>query len=191
MKKTISQNWGCFAVVSIILLIIVGRLIYVKVQTHVINGEYPIDKIVIYHHWVTIYPKTNTVLQDFVDMSLFYGFKPKMTFSDAVNAFGEPDNIREEDRGNTYYEYWRDNARIEVGKEEYSTGNRDNPIGVAWALYSYPKNASYIQVLNPRIINAINPNLPKTIVTIKNQDGSVGVLLDVRGNRVQDLIWYE
>lgn len=170
------------------ILIVVTLLFYLKTQTRIIKGEYPVSKIEIYKHRVTVYPSTNTKLEDFVDMSLFYGFNPEMRFENAINLFGEPDNIREE-RGNIYYEYWEDEARVEVVREEYSTGDNNNPIGVTWALYSYPKDFIYTELLNSKIAEHIDPTMNKTIVLIKNQTRDIDVLIEILGNRVEKMIW--
>ncbi|MBU3979264.1 hypothetical protein KJ980_08290 [Patescibacteria group bacterium] len=175
--------------IGFLLCVIGGRLLYLKIQTHVIKEEYPISKIETYQHWVTVYPSLNTTLSDFVDMSLFYGFKPKMTFDDALLSFGKPNNIRAQKEGNIYYEYWRDRARVEVVREETSSGDYNYPIDVSWALYTYPNDITYDKVLNPKIVKYINPTLDKTVVVILNQKGDVGVLVEIIGNRVENLIW--
>ena len=170
--------------------LVVGRILYVKIQTREIKEEYPIEKIKFYKHWVTVFPKQNTRLNDFVDMSLFYNFKPNMTFDETTKLFGKPNNIRE-NKGNIYYEYSKQKSRIEVAKEEYSTGDNNNPIGVSWALYTYPKDDKYDHILSKRISKYVPLTSKETVVTIMKINDEPGILVFITGNRVEYIVWYK
>lgn len=173
-------------IISVVVLLILLRVGYVSLGTKYVDGTYPVAKLKFYKHWITVYPDSDTNISDFVDMDLFYGFRENMTFDDAVSNFGEPDNIRQEEHNN-YYEYNFDNARVDVGREEYSTGDG---IGVSWALYSYPVSKSYYEVLIPQIADYVDPSSVRTAVTILDSDGDVRVLVYILGNRVDHLILY-
>ena len=152
-----------------------------------IPGDPPVKTLEFSDHWIHVRPLPNAKLNDFVDMSLFGDFFPGITFAEAKAEFGEPNNIRQEEH-NTYYEYWTNRSRIEIGREESSSGDG---VEVSWALYAYPKNPSFYTVLPSPISKHIDANAAKTVVLIKNQSDETQVLVSILGRRVDYLIWYD
>lgn len=173
-------------IIGLIILIIVGRIVYVQLDKKEVSGEPPVKSLIFHKHWITVNPLENTKLEDFVDMRPFYSFAADLDFEKAVLLYGEPDNIRQKEH-NTHYEYSFDDARVEVVREEYSTGD---DIGVAWATYSFPYNKTYSEILAPEISKHIDPTKEKTTVLINNLEGEIEVLVNVVGTRVDEMILY-
>jgi len=173
-------------ILALIVFLLLARIIYVQFSKTEIVGEPPVKSLVFHKHWITVNPLEDTGLQDFVDMKLFYDFVANLDFDQALLLYGEPDNIREEEY-NTYYEYSFNDVRIEVGREEYSTGDG---IGVSWATYAYPYNKAYSEVLSPEISKHIDPMKEKTTVLVNNVEGEIKVLVNVVGTRVDEMILY-
>lgn len=181
------MNKNILIAVVIIALLLASRIAYVQLKRSEIVGEPPVKSIELYKHWLTVKPIENAKLSDFVDITLFHGFLPGINFEKAKSLYGNPNNIRDE-KYNQYYEYWYDDARIEVGREEHAD---DDGIGVAWSLYSYPSKNSYNGILSPAISKHINPNKVKNTVQILNSDGDVQMFVNIIGNRVDYMIWYK
>jgi hypothetical protein len=152
-----------------------------------ISGEPPVKTLEFSDHWIHVRPLPNAKLSDFVDMRLFGEFFPGITFAEAKAEFGQPNNIRKEQH-DTYYEYWTERSRIEIGREESSSGDG---VEVSWALYAYPKDPSFYNVLPSTISKHIDANAEKTVVLIKNQSDQTQVLVSILDRRVDHLIWYD
>lgn len=180
------KKYGAIFVILVIAGLLITRIIYVRKSREQIAGEPPVKQLEFYKHWITVYPLAHTKLADFVDLRLFNGFKPGITFDEAVVKFGKPDNIRKEEF-NTYYEYWTDISRIEIGREEYAIPDKD--VGVAWPLYVYPKDLSFYDILHPAISKHINPEAEKTVVQIKDLTNELSLVIIIEGQRVDHLIW--
>jgi hypothetical protein len=175
------------SVVLIAGLLLVGRIIWVHASRTVVQGDPPVKEVEFYKHWITVIPRLGTRLDEFVDLRLFGDFRPGVTFEEAVAQKGAPNNIRTEDH-KTYYEYWGTRSRVEVGREEYADGE---DIRVDWVLYAFPKDIPYTAMLPSSVSRHIDSSKEKTVVQIMNQRGEVGVLVYVRGLRVDHVIWYQ
>lgn len=169
----------------LIIIVIALRIFYVQLSEREVNGEYPVEKLVLHDRWISVYPSSGASVSDIMTKNLFSDFRPGMTFDDSVLEFGKPNNIRREEKGNTYFEYWTDFGRIEVGREEYSTGDG---IGVDWALYSYPKEMHYSDILISSVTKYIDPNRKETGVMIMDQKGEISIFINILGSRVDHLI---
>lgn len=171
--------------ISLLVLICFG---YPYINTKTIAGTFPIDKIEIYKHTITIYPSKKTDLKDLVDIGLFYDFLPNQNFEETVNVFGKPDNIRK-DKGNIYYEFWKPRARIEVVREETSTGSGINPVNITWSLRTLPKDEPINKILNSQITKYINFDNENTIILILNDSKEIRMLIDIVGGRINYISW--
>jgi hypothetical protein len=173
-------------IISICLLIVV-RVIYLKISRKEIIGIPPVKSVELFQNWVTIKPVEGYKIQDFVDIKLFHGFGPNINFNRAKNLFGEPKNIRNDEHGE-YYEYWFDDSRIEIGREEYAEGEGT---GINWSLYLYPSQKSYKDFLSPSILKYINPKNEKINLQILDNNGDVQMVINILGERVDLVIWYK
>ncbi|MFA6896871.1 MAG: hypothetical protein WCQ96_01140 [Patescibacteria group bacterium] len=181
------MNKNVLIAVAIISLLLLGRIFYVQSSRNEIAGEPPVKSIEFYQHWLTIKPVEGAKLSDLVDTTLFHTFLPGLNFENAKGLYGNPNNIRN-DEHNQYYEYWYDDARIEVGREEYSDGSGN---GIDWSLYSYPSKKSYNDILSPAITKYIDSRKKESTIQILNPDGDVQVLVHIIGKRVDYMIWYK
>lgn len=179
------MNKSILIALTLIVLLVAGRIAFVKSNRSEIAEEPPVKNIELYKHWLTVKPEENTQISDFVDIKFFHDFSPGINFERATILHGNPNNIRK-DKGNQYYEYWYDDARIEVGKEEYAQGDATS---IDWALYSYPSKKTYSEILAPAISKHIDPGKEKNTVQILNSNGDVEMLVQIIGNRVDYMVW--
>lgn len=170
----------------VIVILLIGRIAYVQLNRRVIDGEPPVKSIELYEHWLTVKPIKNAKLSDFVDITFFHGFSPSINFEKAKSLYGNPNNIREEIHSQ-YYEYYFDDVRIVVGREETSNGEQ---IGVDWSLYAYPSQKSYDEILSPAISKHVDSNKEKNTIQILHSSGGIQMLVHIIGNRVDHIIWY-
>lgn len=174
-------------VIVLIAILAVGFYVWQKVNSQTISGEYPIAKVKYYKHWVRITPEEGVAVDSLLDKSLFHDFPAEEDIDYVIENFGNPDNIREEDH-NTYYEYSFDETRIEIAREEYSTGS---DIGISWATYSFPYDKLYTDVLSNDVSKYVDPTNNKTSVVINDQYGDIVYLVMLSGNRVTEMIRYK
>ena len=175
------------AVALLLLAALAARMVWVSSQRRTVPGSPPVAELEFHKHWITVRPVPGTPLADLVDLSLFGAFRPGMMFDDANASSGPPSNIRTE-KHNTYYEYRIPSGRVEIGREEYSTGGG---IGTEWALYAYPDDRTVDAVLIPQIAKYVDPNSSRTGIQIVFGSGRLSLFVDVRGRRVDHLIWFE
>jgi hypothetical protein len=175
------------ALAIFLLVALAARVAWVKSQRRAITGDPPIGEVEFYKHWITVTPVAGTSIAELVDMSFFGAFRPGMTFDDAVAVSGNPANIRR-DEHNVYYEYEGPTSRVEIGREEYSTGGE---VDENWALYAYPYDRSFDNVLIPQIAKHVTTSAPKTGIQIKNSSGRLALFVQVLGRRVDHMIWLE
>lgn len=174
------------ALVGLVALALVGRIAWVRAGTRTIAGDGRVSELKFQKHWVTARLRPGVEPADAIDLAIFAEFRPGMTFETAVAAGGPPRNIRQEGN-NVYYEFWRTNTRVELGREESSSG--DDEIHVSWPLYAYPTNMTYSQVVVPEIAKHVDPSQEKTGLTVTTSDDGSKVFLFVRGVRVDHAIW--
>jgi hypothetical protein len=167
--------------------LLAGWFLYAKIYMRTIDGEPPVKKIQFHHSWMTVYPLSNTKLEDFIDMRSFKGFGNGLTLQDMAEA-GKPDNIRTEEN-RTYYEYWKDTGRVEVCRELTSRIKKEGVI-VNWTLSAYPNNLSFFDILSPTISKYINSSSKETNLQMMTPDGKICVIVSIRGKRVEKLSWY-
>lgn len=122
-----------------------------------------------------------SVLSKIVDMSVFNEFKTGNNFEKAIEIYGQPDNISDS-KGITSLEYWRDNGRVEVVRQETSTGT-------TWNLYSYPNNKDYIDLLIPDIAHRVDYNNEESIVVIDTENDKLLMVIVIHGVRIDHLSW--
>lgn len=185
MKKDIwryLEKYKYVFIFILVILLILGRIIYVNINRKEIQGEPPAKKLEFYKHYITVKPVEGAKPIDFFNIDFFKGFYPNITFEEAINKFGVPDNIREE-KNKISHEYWRNNGRIEIVREEYVGG-------IDWGLYFYPRNLNYGDLLVPTISNYIDLNKKNTSIQIENSLEELAYLVYLEGNRVEFIIWY-
>lgn len=105
----------------------------------------------------------------------------------AIATLGNPKNLRTNDH-NLYYEYYFAPARLEVGREEYSTGGG---IGVAWSLVSYPNNLLYDAVLSPEAWKSISLRSSNSVIQLCESDKQLKFIIVLAGNRVESVAWID
>lgn len=171
---------------ALVALGLAARIIYVGGGRKEIVGSFPVKKLESFNHYLHVYPMENTNLSDFIDMEIFDGFAPGITFEEATAKFGNPNNVRREKTA-TYYEYWNDLGRIEIGLEKYADADG---IQSDYALWAYPKNTAYFSLLSPEISKYINADSKETSLAIFGLAGEVSVSIYVRGARVEHIIWH-
>lgn len=181
MKNTL------IAIFILILLMIINNIICEKRFRVEIAGEPPAKSIVLNEHGVTVKPLESAKLSDFIDTTFFGLFFPNINFEIAKMFFGNPNNIRNEDDCQ-FYEYWYDNFRIEIKRNEYSD---EGGFKVDWTLYSYPLNKTFTEVLTPLISKHIDRKKENNTVCILNSKGEIQIFVDIIKNRVNYIVWYK
>jgi len=133
---------------------------------------------------VTIEPVDGTVLSDFLDTDWFSGFTPGMTFEEAEQQHGRPNNyiIGSDVLVN---EYWMPAARVAIAHRPRNTPSRRIP---PWVLSVFPTNVDYRSVLRFSISKHIDypANLDshidsRLLIEILNTKGDPWVLVYVVG----------
>lgn len=166
----------------LIVVALAARISYVRLTTHETKGVPPVDRITIRGNYVKVYPAGDVQTGEMIDLHWFGDFKPRITLQEAVNLFGNPDNIKRRDKDVTIYEYWVSQGRIEVWEMRYEEGIDRN-------LVFYPQNMQYDQLLIPQIARHIDPGREKTGVSILNTKGQLQAYVWIIGNRVDSFSW--
>jgi len=99
-----------------------------------------------------------------VDMSVFNGFRTGFDFSNALKVYGLPDN-KGEKNGIQFLEYWRPNGRVQIVRQETTSG-------ISWHLYAYPNAMRYDQFFVADIASRIKPS-KETLVDLSTKKTSL------------------
>jgi hypothetical protein len=102
---------------------------------------------------ITVTPRRECEWEKLVDLRVFSGFKPGMTFREARSAFGDPDAKGHNSWG-PFWKYQRPLGVVQVGDEDQ--GSTILPVDRLWVLRAYPADSRPEAWLSKEVI----PHLP-------------------------------
>lgn len=154
-------------------------------KREVASGQGRVREVEYQKHWITLSLQPGARPEEVVAVALFHGLAPKTTHASATKLLGKPNNVRRED-DNVYHEYYYSDARVEVGREQYSTGSE---IGTSWSLAAFPQNLSFRDVLAPDAISSFKLRSPKSVIQIVDDRGDLQFIIVLSGSRVEKIGW--
>jgi hypothetical protein len=146
----------------------------------VVPGIAPVRNVEYQKHWITITPVDGTSAVELVNTGLFHGIKPGTKHDEVMKLLGPPTNKRSHEHS-LYYEYFFGDGRLEVGREEYSSGGEPS---IAWSLTSYPNNQLYRDVLISAAAESIQLRSSNSVIQICDDSKEIRLLIVISGERV-------
>jgi len=150
------------------------------------DGEWPVAK---FHSEpergvITFYPASNADWQQLIDMTVFRGFRPGMTFRDALEEAGPPDSKGDGPLG-PYWTYRRSTGDVRLSHEEMGSFFPRR----WWILKWFPRSSSPRDIFHKNVAKEIPPDkLPMTIV-IMNNEHHPGAFVQMSNGRVISIQW--
>jgi hypothetical protein len=144
-----------------------------------------VGKVQIWGNNLTVYPAAENDASDLVDLTIFGSFRPGVTFSQARELKGDPDESSSDHYG-PYVVYHRGEDRIQIGHEEHRSGPDAYR---TWTLTAYPYKKSVHQLLDPGIARYVNPKAEKCEIIIMNSGNEPAADVDVKNSMVESITW--
>lgn len=133
---------------------------------------------------VVVYPEPVADWQELVDLRLFAGFRPRMTFRDARRELGEPTRRGENGQG-PYWDYDRPLGTVRIAHELKGSV----PFVRWWRLKGFPISSGVEEVFHPNVSKHVPVDLEHLDVVIMNNDGSPGAFVQVEKGRITLIDW--
>lgn len=152
-----------------------------------IEGSHPIPKIVYLDSTIVVYP--SVPWPDLVHTDLFQGFRPGMSFDDALSTIGPPDKTGK-GLGGPYHEYRRSTGSVRVSFETSESGITGAKFS-KWRLTAFPRNGSISRVLDPVLQKRLSNNLPgqAEIVIMASNGEHPAVNVVIKDKLVHSIEW--
>lgn len=153
----------------------------------VIEGPPPIPKIVYLNSTIVVYP--SVPWPELVHTNLFQGFKPGMTFNDALSAIGPPDKTGKGLWG-PYHEYRRSIGSVRVSFETTASGTAGAKFS-KWRLTAFPHDGAISSVLDPVLQKRLNDDVPShaELVIMAPSGNRPAVNVTIRDEQVHSIEW--
>lgn len=160
---------------------------YDPVDEVVIEGPPPIPKIVRWDTSIEIYSSVNW--PELIHTDLFQGFKPGMTFKDAVRLVGPPDKTGKGLWG-PYYEYRRPNGSVRVSFETIGSGTMGAEF-TKWRLTAFPNERSIDTIFHPILRERLEADFRKQteIIILAPNGEHPAVQVTIRDDQVYSIEW--
>jgi len=130
------------------------------------------------------YPVPLADWRDLVDLSLFDGFHPGMTFRAAEGEFGSPDRKGDDYLG-PYWDYERPLGTVRISHKLKGS----LPFLRWWRLEGFPEASDLEHLLHPNVVKHIPEDLERLTVVIMNNEGAPGGFVQVRKNKITSIDW--
>lgn len=153
----------------------------------VIEGPPPIPKIVYLDSTIAVYPSVRW--PELIHTELFQGFKPGMTFKEALSSLGPPSK---EGKGlwGPYFEYLRPNGSVRLSFETIGSGTAGAEFS-KWRLTAFPSNRSIDTIFNPILQERLGPEFrnPTEIIIMAPSGEHPSIDVTIRDNQVHSIEW--
>jgi hypothetical protein len=151
-----------------------------------IRAESPVWAVVDHLEYgrMVFYPEPDADWKGLLDMHLFEGLRPGMTFSDAQNALGLPDE-RGKTRSGPYWDYHRPLGTVRIAHDLKGSV----PFLRWWRLKGFPKSAELRSVFHQSVARHIPETREDFEIVIMNNHRSAGALVKVHQGRVAWIDW--
>jgi hypothetical protein len=113
-------------------------------KEEIVEGTPPIRKIVYYDQKIVVYPVGSW--KDLVDLTLFEGFRPGMTFEEALKEVGPPQK-RGKGQWGSYFQYQRRGGLVTLSLEKIGSGTFGTKY-TSWKLRGIPADGSINQIFS-------------------------------------------
>ncbi|MCP4901698.1 MAG: hypothetical protein GY906_32440 [bacterium] len=153
-----------------------------------IEGEGPVANVsFIDEREIFITARRDASLQDLVNLDVFTGFWPQMTFKEAREVFGEPADVGVERRTDTYFVYRVNKARVEIVKRRVSS---EGNVWTSWVLRAIPDNSEPDSVLLPTAMKYVPEDVREvSVILIAGENGESKASVDLESGRITRIFW--
>jgi hypothetical protein len=133
---------------------------------------------------ITFYPADNADWRQLVDMDIFKGFRPGMSFRDAQNRIGPPD-FKGTGPSGPYWIYRRSSGDVRLSHEEMGSIF----LRRWWVLEGIPCPSSPDDIFHKNVAKEIPVDeFPMTIVIMNNKHHP-GAFVEIKKGRVVNIHW--
>lgn len=133
---------------------------------------------------LVFYPQPESDWKQLVDMKLFEGFRPGMTFRAARRELGEP-NRRDDDSYRPSWDYERPRGTVRISHPLKGSV----PFVRAWDLTGFPTTGKLEAVFHPNVSKHIPTEREDLTVVIMNGHGSPSAFMRVAMGQVTAIDW--
>lgn len=160
---------------------------YPSAEETVVEGPLPIPKIVYLDSTIVVYP--SVPWSDLVHTDLFEGFKPGMTFKDALSTVGPPNKAGKGLWG-PYHEYRRPTGSVRISFETSESGTIGTKFS-KWRLTAFPRSGSINGTLDPVLQERLSGDFPgqAEIVIMSPTGEHPTVNVTIKGKRIHSIEW--
>lgn len=133
---------------------------------------------------IVIHPSPRVDWRTLLDLSLFQGFWPGMTFRMAEDQMGRPDQMGDNYNG-PYWEYERPQGRVRIAHKLKGSV----PFLRWWRLEGFPIASQVDRVFHPSAAGHIPTDRERLTVIVMNNEGNPGVFVEVAKDQVRSIDW--
>ena len=135
---------------------------------------------------ITVSPHPLCPWPRLVDLGIFKGFKPGMTFEEARQVLGPPD-AEVERGGERLWRYQQPYATVQIGHEDQGSGII--PFYYWWTLRAFPKDPSLEAFFNIEVVVRLPRNQDPYEVFVLNQCGLTMVGVTIEMGKIKSVEW--
>jgi len=135
-----------------VLALAVVPFVACKPSKEIIPGVGPIAQFVRSEDQLSVYGNRHASKSDLVNLDVLLPYIPGVSIGTAVAAYGEPQRIIQEKRGERYIEYLKPQGRFRLGSEETGDGYVGHP------LYFFPNDRRPAALLPRYILEKLRPS---------------------------------
>ena len=180
------QLYGCFSIVLILILLLVGRIVYVKMNRESYQAKHPITKVERSFEWLMVEFDPNEPISKIVNLGIFNGLDLSMSEEEFDKILGEPFERGIEDKWITKSTYRSAMGEVEIGDGFYEL---DQGTEAVKYIKIKPNTISVGYLLDEKLAKIIqsNPSIQK--VSISRPDERSGLLIYLIGTKVDYVMW--
>lgn len=182
----LKSNYGCLTTIIIIILLILGRIVYVSLNSETYSAKFPLTKIEKSFEWLTVQYSPNELISKIVNTDVFNGFNPNMTIDEFEEILGEPFESTIEEKFIEHNFYRTNFGEIEVvdGFYQYDEGD---------VLVKYinlkPLNVSIDEILDDYLTDIVKSNGDIEKISICRKDSNKGIRIYLKLNKIDSITW--
>jgi hypothetical protein len=149
-------------------------------------GDSPVWAVVDWldYRRLVFYPEPEVSWTSLLDMRLFEGFRPGITFRDARSRVGEPTQKGEDYQG-PFWDYERSLGTVRIAHKLKGSV----PVLRWWRLEGFPTSPEVVKVFHANVSKHIPLDREHLTVVIMNNQGSPGAFVQVKENQVTSIDW--
>lgn len=146
----------------------------------------PLLAVARHENRLIFYPASEVNWKVLVDLSIFDGFSPGMSFDAAEEKFGEPKQRPATSTVNAW-NYSRPKGIVQISLDEQSSFPLILP--KVWFLRGFPSDASPESLFHPVVLRYLSSASDRVEVVIMNNCGYPGIETYLEDSRIHHLTW--